>query len=127
MAYANGMPHGNLIERARDMSPKTLTAAEAAKHYGVSVSTIYRRARAGKLIATKVEGRWVITNTGKSVHIAARAAELRDSLRNRNALDAAPVHTATSYDPNEYAADMLARRRAALAARGVRSLIPLAA
>ncbi|WP_062435021.1 helix-turn-helix domain-containing protein [Herbidospora daliensis] len=39
----------------------TVTTREAASAAGVSIRTIQRRAKAGKLNATKRDGRWVIT------------------------------------------------------------------
>jgi excisionase family DNA binding protein len=108
--------HGGIIER--DMRPiAKITVRQAAAHYGVSVTTIYRRVRAGRIVATKnTRGHWEIVEA-PTMELAELAADMRDRLTARAALNAAPVHTCQSYDPQGYADDLYARRRAAMARR----------
>lgn len=99
---------------------QVMTVKEAAAHYGVSTSTIYRRARAGKLIANKNNaGRWEIRNTGATLADAAVAADLRGRLIARNALDAAPVQgpRVQPCAADDFYSAMNKRRQAAHAAR----------
>lgn len=99
---------------------KAMTVKEAAAHYGVSTSTIYRRARAGKLIASKNgRGHWVITDTGATVADAQKAAELRDRLIARTNLDRAPIQgpRVKPCAADDFYSAMNKRRRDALAAR----------
>lgn len=48
----------------------TATARTAAETLNVSLSTVYRRCRNGKLDAAKVNGRWIITLTPKGATMA---------------------------------------------------------
>jgi excisionase family DNA binding protein len=48
-------------ETPEDDMTATLTTAQAAAHYGVSLSTIYRRIHRGIITATKIARRWAIT------------------------------------------------------------------
>lgn len=109
--------YGGIIER--DMRPApVLTVRQAAAHYGVSITTIYRRARAGRLIATKNQrGHWVITGTGTTLDQAQTAADLRDSLKATAALAAAPIQGPIRKPFTPDYSDMHNRRRAALNAR----------
>lgn len=117
MSYGFATPHGDLISRDSE-TVATITAKEAAARYGVHVSTIYRRCRRGQIIATKnSRGRWEILNNGVSLEVARVAAEMRARFAARATLDAAPIQTAVTRPTFTTGSDMLARRRAAIAAR----------
>lgn len=114
MAYGSHTPHGDLIERGAE-TVALLTVKQAAARYGVSVSTIYRRVRAGRIVASKNSaGRWEIVNNGTTLAMAEIAAQLRDRLTQPTIPAQRPVIT---HNANGYATDMLARRRAILAAQ----------
>lgn len=69
-------------------TPLTLNVTEAITHFGVSRSTIYRRIRAGLIVASKNErGQWVIT-TGQTVNteLDRLAAQMRREFEARREL-----------------------------------------
>lgn len=97
-----------------------LTVKQAAAHYGVSVATIYRRVRAGRIIATKnARGHWEILNNGTTLATAEMATDIRNRMIARNELDRQPAQgpRVAPCAADDFYAGMQARRRTAIAAQ----------
>jgi excisionase family DNA binding protein len=94
----------------------TLTTAQAATHYGVSLSTIYRRIHRGIITATKIGRRWAITIEETTM--------THDITETRRALPNGRMSTSYSVGPigetraalrTSYATEELARTHLAIA------------
>lgn len=104
-----------------DNTPVRITVTQAVSRYGVSRSTIYRRIKAGKLVAEKdARGYWVIT-TGATVdprmdEVAARLrAELAERRAEELAAYSAPrISVVDRSESDDFYSRMFARRRQAI-------------
>ena len=59
---------------------KELTVIEATRRLGVSLDATYKLIYAGKLPATKVEGRWFIPSAAVSARLEQRRSDNKRSL-----------------------------------------------